>query len=471
MDAHKTDPEKGATMSDSIKDIPADLLAALLENPYECLILVDADGIIRFMSSSNEGIYPVPVAGAVGRHIAEVSPHTRMPRVLESGTAEIGRSMILNEQQRVIARIPLERNGRIIGAAGKLMFMNPEKLKQLYDRIDVLERHLDYYKEELGQVLGIRYTFENIIGESAPMRRVKNLAHQAAQTDSSVIITGESGTGKELFAHAIHQAGRRGRQNFVRVNCAAIPGDLIEAELFGYAPGAFTGARRKGKVGKFELAHKGTIFLDEIGDMPPTVQVKLMRVLQEREVERIGSNQPRRIDFRIISATNRNLDKMMETGRFRLDLYYRLNVMNINLPPLRVIKEDIPLIFHHLLGTLSRGKGRPVNELAPDVRNALMLYTWPGNVRELRNVVERAMIVCHDQRIELEDLPLSLREAPTRQPAPAPNIATLKQLLEETERTAITSALEQSGQNRVRASRRLGIHRTGLYQKMKKYGL
>jgi transcriptional regulator with PAS, ATPase and Fis domain len=458
-------------MNRSTKKIPADLLLALLDNPYESLILVDANGIIRFMSSSNEGIYPVPAAEAVGRHISEVSPHTHMPRVLQSGKAEIGRSMILNDQQRVVARIPLVRDGRIIGAAGKLMFMNPEKLKQLYDRIDVLERHLDYYKEELGQVLGIRYTFENIIGDSEPVRRAKKLAYQAARADSPVIITGESGTGKELFAHAIHQASRRGNQNFVKVNCAAIPGDLIEAELFGYAPGAFTGARKQGKVGKFELAHKGTIFLDEIGDMQPTMQVKLMRILQDKEVERIGSNKPRSIDFRIISATNRNLDEMMKTGQFRLDLYYRLNVFNISLPPLRALKEDIPKIFHHLLGTLSRGEGRPIKSLAANVSNMLMAYTWPGNVRELRNVVERAMIVCRSDQIEREDLPLSLRKSSTCQLAPDVRHAPLKQLLEEAERKAIANALERSGQNRVRAAQHLGIHRTGLYQKMKKYGL
>ncbi|MGA6925571.1 MAG: sigma 54-interacting transcriptional regulator [Desulfosarcina sp.] len=456
-------------MSESINQIPSDLLSALLDNPYESLILIDADGIIRFMSSSNEGIYPFSAAQAVGRHIAEVSPRTRMPRVLKSGKAEIGRSMILDDKQRIIARIPLFRDGRVIGAAGKLMFMSPEQLKQLYDRIDILERHLDYYKEELGQVLGIRYTFDNIIGQSEAMRQAKALAGQAAQTDSSVIITGESGTGKELFAHAIHQASRRRKHNFVRVNCAAIPGDLIEAELFGYAPGAFTGASRQGKVGKFELAHNGTILLDEIGDMQPTMQVKLMRVLQEKEVDRIGGNQPRRIDFRIISATNQDLEQMMGSGRFRLDLYFRVNVININLPSLRRIRADIPLIFDHLLNQLSRNQGRRIEAVAPDVREALAAYAWPGNVRELRNVVERALIVCRHDRIEMQDLPLTLREARVSVPGPDLPPGSLKTLMQETERKAIVSALAHTGHNRADTARLLGIHRTGLYQKMKKY--
>ena len=458
-------------MNDDEPKIPPELLEALLDNPYESLILVDADGIIRYMSSANENIYPVPASEAVGRHISEVSPHTRLPRVLETGKAEIGRSMLLDKKQRIIARIPLMRGGRTVGAAGKLMFMSPEKLRQLYDRIEDLERHLDYYKEELGQVMGIRYTFDNIIGESEPILRAKALARQAARTGSPAIITGESGTGKELFAHAIHEASQRRKHNFVRVNCAAIPGELIEAELFGYAPGAFTGARRQGKAGKFELANNGTIFLDEIGDMEPTMQVKLMRVLQEKEVERIGSNQPFRIDFRIISATNRDLEKMMAGGNFRLDLYYRLNVMTIHLPPLRDIREDIPLMFEHLLEQLSRSGGRRIREVSPDVLEALTAYAWPGNVRELRNVVERAMIVCRGDRIGLVDLPMSLREAPVcPHPHDAPDTP-LKALMEETEKNAITRALERSGNSRVRAARRLGIHRTGLYQKMKKYGI
>jgi transcriptional regulator with PAS, ATPase and Fis domain len=458
-------------MNKAIGRIPPDLLAALLDNPYESLILMDADEIVRFISSVNEGLYSLPVSEAVGRPISEVNPHTRMPRVLKSGKAEIGRSMILDEKQRIISRIPLVHNGRVVGVAGKLMFTNPEKMKLLYERIDILERNLDYYKDELNQVLGIRYTFDNIVGESAPMSRVKTLARQAAQVDSPAIITGESGTGKELFAHAIHQAGRRRDQNFVRVNCAAIPADLIEAELFGYAPGAFTGARRQGKIGKFELAHKGTIFLDEIGDMPPGMQVKLLRVLQEKEIERIGGTKPRCVDFRIISATNRNLEEMVGNGSFRMDLYYRLNVVNIDLPPLRAIREDIPRIFRHLAEKLSRNGGRRIETVVPAAREVVMAYNWPGNVRELRNVVERALIVCRDGRIELGDLPISLRSCPAERPTGNTPAGPLKQLMEQTERNAIVGALARTGNNRGKAAALLGIHRTGLYQKMKKYEL
>ena len=455
----------------TLKDIPQDLLDALLENPYESLILIDADGIVRYMSSSNEGVYPMPVKEAIGKHIREVSPHTRLDRVLKTGKAEIGRSMVLKSKNRVIARIPLIHDGRIIGAAGKLMFMSPQKLKELYDRIENLETKIDFYQSELNQVYGGRYSFESIIGTSEPIRNAKELARQAAATDAAVILTGESGTGKELFAHSIHQASRRRDQHFVRVNCAAIPADLIESELFGYEAGAFTGARKKGKAGKFELAHNGTIFLDEIGDMPMALQVKLMRVLEEKEVERIGSRTPKPIDFRVISATNRDLKKLIDKQAFRLDLYYRLNVVHIHLPALREICEDIPAIFHHFFDRLSVGMPPRIRTVAPDALQAMQQYVWPGNIRELRNVVERAMIVCRGDAITRSDLPLEKSMAPAVPVFTDGALPSLKQQLQETERQAILAALAHTGNNRAEAAKILGIHRTGLYQKMKRHGI
>ena len=272
----------------SINNIPQDLLASMLENPYESLILVDADGIIKFMSSYNESVYNIKIKDVIGRPIKEIIPNTRLPEVLKSGKAEIGESMVIRKKQRVISRIPLKQNGRIVGATGKMLFLHPERLKQLYNKIDTLEHHLDYYKAEFWQRTGSKYCFDNIIGNSEPLKQCKTLAKQAASTNSSVIIIGESGTGKELFAHSIHNAGSRREHPFVSLNCSSIPEELIESELFGYEPGSFTGAAPKGKIGKFEMADKGTIFLDEIGDMSLRMQVKLLRVLQDKEIEKIG---------------------------------------------------------------------------------------------------------------------------------------------------------------------------------------
>ena len=452
-------------------DIPPDLLEGLLDNPYESLILVDGDGIIRFMSKANDGVYPIPNKDVIGKHIQEVSPKTKLTRVLETGKAEIGRSMILQQRNRVISRIPIVKDGKVIGAAGKLMFKSPEVLKKLHDRIESLETKIDYYEDALKNAYGGRYSFSSIIGETDGIKMAKESAQQAAKSDASVLITGESGTGKELFAHAIHQASRRYRQNFVRVNCASIPSDLIESELFGYEPGSFTGARKQGKAGKFELAHNGTIFLDEIGDMPLTLQVKLMRVLQEREVERIGSETPKPINFRVISATNRDLKKMLENKDFRLDLYYRLNVFHIHLPALREIREDIPAIFKHVLEQLCVDKAHGVKSVSNEALDMMVDYPWPGNVRELRNVAERALIVCKSDQIEIEDLPIEKTRPVRNIPLTIGAASSLKRLMENTEKQAIVQSLQQTNDNRVEAAKRLGIHRTGLYQKMKKYGI
>jgi transcriptional regulator with PAS, ATPase and Fis domain len=378
--------------------------------------------------------------------------------------------MMLKNSQRVIARFPIIKDGRVIGAFGKLMFWTPKKLKELYNRIDTLEKHLDYYKEELSQRCGVRYSFDTIVGKSDPIKRTIELARQAAEVDSPVVITGESGTGKELFAHAIHQASRRRDGNFIKVNCASIPAELFEAELFGYEEGSFTGARKAGKPGKFELADKGTILLDEIGEMPHSMQVKLMRVLQEKEIDRVGSSRPRQVDFRLICATNRDLEKMISSGGFRLDLYYRINVINIELPSLRELKDDVPLIFAHFLQRLSLNSDRSIPDVSPEAVELLKNYSWPGNVRELRNIAERAMILSGGDVIEPEDLPLALRVSSTRSQGQTDEpMSSLKDLLEETERHAIVETLRKTGNNRARTAQILGIHRTGLYQKMRKY--
>ncbi|MBU2648827.1 sigma 54-interacting transcriptional regulator [bacterium] len=454
-----------------LQHVSGELLFGLLDNPNESLILIDQAGIVRFLSSTNESFFQVNREEAIGRHVTEINPDTELLETLKSGKAEIGRVMTMKGRQRIIARIPIFHQGQIIGAAGKVMFAHPEKLKELYERIETLESKLDYYKKELYQAFGSRYTFDNIIGQSDAILKAKTMAIQAADTDSAVIISGESGTGKELFAHAIHQAGRRRDQNFIRVNSASIPGELIESELFGYEAGAFTGANKNGKPGKFELADKGTIFFDEIGDMPLNMQVKLLRVLQEKEIERVGGQKPRKIDFRFICATNRNVEKMISSGAFRLDLYYRINVMNVSLPPLRAIKDDIPLFFKEFLTELSGELNKKVKPVAANAMTLLQNYAWPGNMRELRNIAERALILSRGETITLDDLPPVVRETTGSLTDGSDRLPMLKAIMAETEKQAVARALELTGDNRAAAAKMLGIHRTGLYQKMKKYGM
>ena len=452
-------------------EIEKKLLEALLENPYECLILIDKQGIIRFMSDAAEGMYPINPREAMGMHIREINPENRLEPILKTEKAAIGESMILNGQERVVAMFPLYHEEKIIGAAGKLMFLSPNRLKVLYKRIDALKGRIDYYKKELSQNYGSLHGFSNITGKSRPIRQAIELGKKAAASNSQVLITGESGTGKELFAHAIHEVSKRCDQSFVSVNCASIPNELFESEFFGYKAGAFTGANRKGKIGKFEIAHEGTIFLDEIGDMPLNLQIKLLRVLQEKEIEPIGAGKPKKVDFRLISATNQDIQKLIQNKQFRLDLYYRINLITIELPPLREIITDIPLLVNRFLEDIGR-KDR-IYRISDGAMASLMAYSWPGNVRELKNVIERSTIVCKDNYIRSADLPLIMQERVKNVPGETKHLAfpDLKSLMENTEKHAVKEALTISSGNRAKAARLLGIHRTGLYQKMKKYSL
>jgi len=391
-------------------------------------------------------------------------------KVIESGRAKIGATFTVDGQPRVIARIPLKKDGKTIGAYGKLMFWHADKVGELYQRINALHGRLQLFKDTLNEIYRSNYGFDNIIGNSPLIKHAKEIALQSALTDSPVLITGESGTGKEMFAHSIHRASKRRDRPFVSVNCSSIPKELVESELFGYEPGTFTGALRKGKIGKFELAETGTIFLDEIGDMPLNMQVKLMRVLQEKEIEKLGGK-PRKIDFRLIAATNRNLEKMMEENTFRNDLYYRLNVVNIRLPPLRVMKEDLSMLVKHFIKEIRQVMPKEVRSISDEAMEIIMRHSWPGNIRELRNMLEGAMIRCRGTRIEAAHLPPGLDKPPCVRLAETISGDSLREQLDKAEKAIIKDALERAGENRSKASKMLGIHRTGLYQKMKKYGL
>jgi len=338
-------------------------------------------------------------------------------------------------------------------------------------QVEVLEDRLDYYQKELQAIYSDWFALERVVGESPAMRQAKAVAIQAAASDLSVLITGETGTGKEIFAHGIHQLGARRNKPFVKVNCAAIPHELFESEMFGYEAGAFTGASRKGKPGKFELADGGTIFLDEVGDLPLPMQVKLLRVIQERTVERLGGTRVLNLNFRVIAATNRDLKELIHNGLFRQDLYYRLNIFHLETPPLRTIPEDIRRLAYHILSEIGKERKLRIGPITPEAMSRLMSSPWPGNVRELRNVIERATAVAREGPLKEEHLPMDLLEETPRileeQGAPMP----LREEMAAAERRIIERALRHAGGNRSRAARILGIHRTGLYQKMRSHGL
>ena len=329
-------------------------------------------------------------------------------------------------------------------------------VKKLAEHQELIEENLS-----LRQKLEDRYRFENIIAKSSKMQRVIEVIKVVAKSNATILITGESGTGKELVARAIHsQSDRRGKP-FVAVSCAALPESLLESELFGHEKGSFTGAYAQ-KKGKFEFANGGTLFLDEIGEMSANIQVHLLRVLEEKEFTRVGGNEPIKVDVRVISATNKDLRKAIEKQEFREDLYYRLNVVNIELPPLRERKEDIPLLAEHFLRKFAAENRKKVTEFSPEVIGSLLAYDWPGNIRELENAVERAIILSRDSFITIADLP--------QENVSLVGSASTGRNLKEVEKIHILNVLRETGENYSEAARILGVSRMTLYNKAKGYG-
>lgn len=337
--------------------------------------------------------------------------------------------------------------------------LDPEEVSLLIERLirsQELVREVSYLRKELSK----QYKFHDLISKSPKMQQIFELAKVVAKSNSNVLILGESGTGKELLARAIHNESPRANGPFVAVSCVAIPDTLLESELFGHEKGAFTDAIAQ-KKGKFELAHGGTLFLDEIGDISPKMQLALLRVLEEREFTRVGGTKPIKVDVRIIAATNRNLQKAVEEGRFRDDLYYRLNVITIHIPPLRERKEDIPLLVEHFVEKFNIQMGKRVKGVSQEAMRLLMEYDWPGNVRELENVMERAMVITKGELITPEDLFL-----PTSRKAEENPMS-----LEAVEKAHILKVLNETGWNIQRSAQILGIDRTTLYHKIRRYGL
>jgi PAS domain S-box-containing protein len=324
--------------------------------------------------------------------------------------------------------------------------------------------------EEADRRLGEIYQFDNIIGKSHVMRQVFTAIEAAAASDATVLIHGESGTGKELVAGAIHYHSIRSDMPMVTVNCSALSESLLESELFGHIRGAFTGASRD-RTGRFEEADGGTIFLDEIGEISPLIQVKLLRVLQEREIERVGESKKRKIDIRIMAATNKNLLALVHQGIFRQDLYYRLKVFPIHVPPLRERKEDLPLLTNHFITVLNKKTGKQIQNLSPEAMRILMDYSWPGNVRELENAVEHAFVLCNVKQIDVFDLPVEIRQVEYRPALFQENPNPLPLPLKKLSRDILLTLLDDCDWNKAEAGRRVGLSRTAIWKYMKKWDI
>ncbi len=441
----------------------------IFDSIYNGCVVTDPDGYITHFNKPYGEFLGLDPEDQIGKHCTEVIENTRMHLVAKTGQPEINHPHRIMGQEMVVQRIPIKKNGKVIAVFGQVMFKNVRDVKKLAERLNFLESKVRLYEQELISLRSTKYTIDSIVGVSDPIKQLKKEVLKAARTKHPVLILGESGTGKELFAQAIHHESRRKMYPFVRINCAAIPKDLLESELFGYERGAFTGASPSGKPGKFELANRGTVFLDEIGDLPLEMQPKLLRVIEDREFERVGGTKIIRSDFRIIAASNQDLEELVHQGKFRKDLYYRLNVIPLYVPPLRERREDIPPIIHQYLEDIALESGIGPITIDSEAEDALARYDWPGNVRELINVLERVVASLETNVIHLCDLPFYIYQKRTKgiwKQGPV-----LKNIQARAEREAIKAALEKAGNNKARAAQMLGVHRTLLYKKMKKYGL
>ncbi|ENQ3077135.1 sigma 54-interacting transcriptional regulator [Bacillus cereus] len=443
------------------------------DSAYEGIAIVDENGVIQMFNDTYSRFVGVTKEEAIGQRAENVIENTRLPVVLKTGVPERNQVHRLQGQNLVVHRMPIWKQGRVIGAVGMLIHEGISDIYKILERFDQKDRTI---KPTFSKPKKKQIRFEDILGESQTISETKKMARKAARSKASVLITGESGVGKEQFARAIHETGITKNGPFISVNCAAIPDNLLESELFGYAEGAFTGAKKNGKAGKFELANHGTLFLDEIGDMSLLTQVKILRVLQEREIERIGGTHPFPVDFRLIAATNKDLKQMVREGTFREDLYHRLHVIPIHIPPLRFRKQDIPLIVEEHLQKLCQMYGAEEKTLDKEVLRLMFHYNWPGNVRELINVLERLFALSDDAHIRAKDLPEEFYYRDMEQKKLVPMIQSLpakqeamKVVREEEERGLIERVLKEAKGNKSKAAALLGISRATLYNKLSRF--
>ena len=375
----------------------------------------------------------------------------------------------MNGHEIIASRIPIIQEGKIVGALGKIVFKNVNELYALTKKVNLLRSELDYYKKTVLEEK--RSARELLKGKNPLMITLVHTALRVAKSESTVLLRGENGTGKELFAQLLHKESSRWQGPFIKVNCAAVPGNLLESELFGYDEGAFTGARKGGKLGKFELADGGTLFLDEIGDMEIAMQAKLLRVIQEREIEHLGSSKPRNVDVRLVAATNRDLEAMIRNKVFREDLYYRLNVVTLTIPPLRERKDDIAGLIETFIQKFNQQFSQSVTGITEEALNVLLRHRWPGNIRELENIIERAFNLLDGTEIQLKHLPNYLQIlVDGREKRPFVE-GSLENILNGVEKEALLYALDAVNGNKVQAAKALGLSRAGLYKKLIKHQL
>jgi transcriptional regulator with PAS, ATPase and Fis domain len=450
----------------------AEAIRFFLTNHYENLVIINENGEIEFMDRLTEKFFNLSRGEAKGKSILKVIPYSELQEVVSTGIPHVGKILKVKDRHLLNSRFPLYRNGKIIGAFGKVILSSFEELERVKKEADQYRLNFLNAERKMKSEYQATYNFDNILGISNEMTKTKELAHRMARTYSDILIQGESGTGKELFAHAIHNESKQKTYPFIKINCPAIPIEIAESELFGYEKGAFTGAKQEGKPGKFELAEGGTVFLDEIGALPLSIQAKLLRVIQEREIERLGSKKPLKLRFRLITATNTDLKKLAGEGKFRFDLFFRLSKAILALPPLRERREDIPIYVSHFLKILNKNFSTRIKSISKDALDILSQYDWPGNVRELANILEQSFYnMGYDEILLPDHLPNELKNNMSPSHLFQKIGKPLRKIVEEMERENILKTLEYYKGNKRETAKQLGIQRSVLYLKLKKFGL
>jgi len=445
------------------------VLLSMLEHSQVGVFFCDASGTIRYINRQYAKYLGAVPEDVIGKSIKEVIPDTKAYEVMQSGIPIVGDICRIKykgpSKTLVVNRTPVIEKGEIVGMLSEAIFGAPTELAEVSTKIQSLNKEVRKYKRQLESAFSAHFSIERIIGSSPSLVEAKEKLMRYAETDLSVLILGPTGVGKELFAQALHMESQRRNGPFICVNCAAIPLEIFESEMFGYAPGSFTGALKNGKVGQIELANNGTLFLDELGELSLPAQKKLLRVLEEKAIRRVGSDKVRPVDFRLVAATNQNLKGQMEKGLFREDLYYRISALSLEIPPLSERAEDIP----YLVDNLGKGFGTDTVRISDEAIAALQRYEWPGNIRQLKNVVAQLLVTCRDSMIAVHDLPSEVLKAKQNDTVASAN--RLSREVAKNEISYIRNELVQNEWNMAKTAKSLGISRSGLYLKCKKLGI
>lgn len=452
----------------------ADYFFALLRSIQDGLLVIDKEGVVLFINPEYTRITGVTEAEIVGKPLLSVRPNAQLVEVMKQNKVVVGIRRKERNVEYVVDMAPIVLGGRVEGAVS--ICKGAVEVHELVKKLEKNNKEIKRLQQGMNSLSKAKYSFEHIIGAEGDLKAVIAKAKKVARSSISVVIYGESGTGKELLAQAIHNESDRSDKPFVAVNCAAIPEALLESELFGYEEGAFTNAKRGGKLGLFELAHRGTLFLDEISELPYDIQAKLLRVLQESAIRRVGGVSELEVDVRVIAAANKDLAQMVEKGRFREDLFYRLNAFMLQLLPLRVRHRDIEVLVDSMLKHETRANSQDAEAyvVEPEVMDIFARYHWPGNVRQLKNVIDYAVCMAEGNTITPRDLPDYIRQEHAERSSGNQGGGSLKEAVEQAERAGIAQALKRTDntlEGRRQAAQMLGVSLATLYNKIKKYDL